>query len=91
MREASVTMVEKVAEFGDESNSPLVMMSTNSILTAVVSVLLAMLFLEDDFRKVIICIDRKGVFLVRDWWTFLSCLYMSQVACFGFLLVFIVQ
>ena len=40
-RDASVTMVEKVAEWGDESNSPSVMTSTNSVLTAIVSVLLA--------------------------------------------------
>ena len=40
-RDASVTIVEKVAEIGDESSSPLVMTSTNSVLTATVSVLLA--------------------------------------------------
>ena len=41
MREASVTIVEKVAEIGKESNSPSVTMSMNSVLTAAVSVLLA--------------------------------------------------
>ena len=41
MRDASVIMVEKVAETGDESNSPSVITSTNSVLTVVVSVLLA--------------------------------------------------
>ena len=65
-REASVMMVEKVAETGDESGSPSVMMSTNSVLTAMVSVLLAIVFLEDDFRKAVIHLDRKGVFSVRD-------------------------
>ena len=40
MREASVTIVEKVAEIGDESNPPSVTTSTNSVLTAAVSVLL---------------------------------------------------
>ena len=48
IREASVMMVEKVAETGDESSSPSVMMLTNSVLTLVVSVLLAIVFLEDD-------------------------------------------
>ena len=41
MREASVTIVEKVAEIGDESSPPSVTTSTNSVLTAMVSVLLA--------------------------------------------------
>ena len=45
-RDASVMILEKVAEIGDESSSPLVMMSTNSVLTATVSVLLAILCLE---------------------------------------------
>ena len=41
MREASVTIAEKVAEIGDESNSPSVTTSTNSVLTVAVPVLLA--------------------------------------------------
>ena len=44
LREALVMMVEKVAETGDKSSSPLVMMSKNSVFTAVVSVMLAMVF-----------------------------------------------
>ena len=47
-RDALVTMVEKVAEIGDESNSLLVTMSTNLVLTAAVSVLLAISVKEDD-------------------------------------------
>ena len=41
MREALVTIVEKVAEIGDESNSPSVTMSTNLVLTVAFPVLLA--------------------------------------------------
>ena len=40
-RDASVTIIEKVAETGDESNSPSVITSMNSVLTVMVSVLLA--------------------------------------------------
>ena len=47
IREASVMMVEKVAETGDETNSPLVIMSMNSVLTVVVLVLLSIVLLED--------------------------------------------
>ena len=47
-RDASVTIVEKVAEIRDESSSPLVTMLTNSVLTATVSVLLAINVKEDD-------------------------------------------
>ena len=61
-----MTMVEKVAETGYKSSSSSVTMSTNSVLTAAVLVLLAIVFLEDDFRKAIIHFDRKGVFSVRD-------------------------
>ena len=71
-RDASVMMVEKVAEIGEESSFPLVTTSTNSVLTVAVSVLLA------------ICDKRgwsswkssysfgKGVVSVRSWWSFLS-------------------
>ena len=41
-----MTMVEKVAEIGDKSNSPSVTMPTNSVLTATVSVLLAICVLR---------------------------------------------
>ena len=41
MRDALVMIVEKVAEIGDESSSPSVAMLINLVLTAAVSVLLA--------------------------------------------------
>ena len=47
-RDASVTIVEKVSEIGDESSSPSVRTSTNSVLTVVVSVLPAIGVREDD-------------------------------------------
>ena len=62
-RDALVTMVEKVAETGDESNSPSVITSTNSVLTATVSVLLAIGIKEDDQVE---SSCSSGLFLVRD-------------------------
>ena len=63
MREASVTMVEKVAETGEESSSPSVTTSTNSVLTVTVLVLLAIVFPEDAYvGKAVICLKRKGWF-----------------------------
>ena len=47
-RDASVIIVEKVAETGDESSSPSVRTSTNLVLTVVVSVLPAIGVGEDD-------------------------------------------
>ena len=59
MREASVMIVEKVAETGEESSSP----SANSVLTVTVLVLLAIVFLEDDcVGKAVICLNRKEWF-----------------------------
>ena len=54
-RDASVTMVEKVAETGDESNSPSVITSMNLVLTVTVSVLLAIGVKEDDQVKAVVC------------------------------------
>ena len=43
-REASVIMVENIAETGDETSSPLVITSTNLALTVTFLVLLAIVF-----------------------------------------------
>ena len=43
------------------------------------------------FRKAVIHCDKEGVFPVRNWYMFLSCLYISQVSCFRFCLALIVQ
>ena len=60
-RDASVMIVEKVAEIGDKSSSPLVTMSTNLVLTATVSVLLAIYVREDDqIGKAVIHLGRDG-------------------------------
>ena len=69
-RDASVTTVEKVAEMGDESSSPLVRTSTNSVLTVVVSVLPAIGVGEDDRVKRQLFVQ-LGVVSVRDRWSFL--------------------
>ena len=90
-REASVTIVEKVAEIGDKSNSPLVTTSTNSVLTATVSVLLVILFLEDDgVRKQLFLLIERGGFGEGSV-DILFSLYINPVSCFKYLLVFIVQ
>ena len=47
-RDALVMMVENVAETSEESKSPSVTTSTNSVLIATVSVLLAIGVREDD-------------------------------------------
>ena len=60
-RDASVMIVEKVAEIGDESSSPLVMTSTNLVLTATVSALLAIYVKEDDqVGKAVVHLGRVG-------------------------------
>ena len=67
-RDASVTIVEKVAEIGDESNSPSVTMSTNfSFDSNSCSVVGHSISGGWGFRKAVVCFDRKGVFLIRDW------------------------
>ena len=72
MRDALVMMVEEVAEIGDESSSPSVTTSTNLVLTATVSVLLAIC---DKFgcrvEKAAVCLGRVMV-SVRSQWLFLS-------------------
>ena len=61
VRDASVTIVDKVAEIGDEISSPSVTTSTNSVLTATVSVLLAIYVKEDDqVGKSVVYLGRGG-------------------------------
>ena len=90
MRDASVTIVEKVAEIGDESSSSSVMMSMNLVLTATVSVLLAICVKEDDhFEKAVICLGRGG-FSEESMVILVLFIYMSGFL-FQISLIFIVQ
>ena len=84
-RDASVTMVEKVAEIGDESNSPLVTMLTNSVLTPTVSVLLAICVLKRmiEFEKAVVCLGRDG--FSEESMAILVWLYICLHSCFEFL------
>ena len=81
-REASVIMVENVAETGDETSSFLVITSTNLVLTVTFSVLLAIVFQR--IYEVVTGFNARWGF-VKELVDICLVYICNQVSCFGFL------